>query len=81
MNQIINCPHCHDCIIIESINCGIFRHGIYKNNINEQLNPHSSKELCDRLALEDKIYGCGKPFKVSKTDTINELLVEICDYI
>ena len=31
---ILQCPHCNDFIIIEKINCGIFRHGyIIKNGI------------------------------------------------
>ena len=30
MNDIIVCPHCNDYIIIEKLNCGIFRHGIIK---------------------------------------------------
>ena len=35
----IKCPHCEEYIIIEQINCAIFRHGIYKLNFT-QINPH-----------------------------------------
>ena len=69
--MFINCPHCNQYIYIESINCGIFRCGIYKYSF-EQINPHSSKEICDNLKEHDLIYGCGKPFNY---------LGEIIDYV
>lgn len=72
--MIIVCPHCNDYIEIISINCSIFRHGVYKNNF-QQLNPHLKKEDCDNAIKQDLIYGCGKPFKI-----VNELVVK-CDYI
>lgn len=28
---IINCPHCDSKILINKINCKIFRHGVYKD--------------------------------------------------
>ena len=28
MDSIVECPHCNEPIIIEKLNCGIFRHGI-----------------------------------------------------
>ena len=32
---IINCPHCNEEVLIFSyeINCGIFRHGVFKENM------------------------------------------------
>jgi hypothetical protein len=43
------------------------------------MNPHASKEECERLVREGLIYGCGKPMLiVRKTD---EYGVEGCDYI
>lgn len=39
---IIICPHCNDTIIIEKINCAIFKDGICKKN-GKQINPHSTK--------------------------------------
>lgn len=78
---IFECPHCDQLIQVmeNQTACCIFRHGYMKDN-NTQMNPHSPKELCDMLAKEDKIYGCGKPFKL-----INEngkfKFVEICNYI
>jgi len=58
-------PHCDEHILIEKINCAIFRHAVIKTNGN-QLNPHSNKTICDNLILNNAIYGCGKPFKVIK---------------
>ena len=81
------CPHCKLLIEVEKnqINCSIFRHGYYFNIVNEkiilgnQLEPHASKEKCDFLIAENKIIGCGKPFRMKKNN--DEYYVEICDYI
>jgi hypothetical protein len=77
-NNIIICAHCNNYIIIEKINCGIFRHGIYKNN-GKQIDPHESKEICDELVKNDVIYGCGKPFQIIVIN--DEFELKICDYI
>lgn len=63
---IVICPHCLQNIIIEKVNCGIFRHGVLKNT-GAQINPHLPKDACDRLKQNDVIYGCGKPFKLIKS--------------
>lgn len=81
---IINCPHCNEEVLIFSyeINCGIFRHGVFKENM-QQIDPHLPEVYCNRLIEEDKIFGCGKPFKINR-DIINNKIVyrvEICDYI
>ena len=44
INIVIECPHCNQCILIEQLNCRIFRHGILKHN-GTQINPHSPKDL------------------------------------
>ncbi len=75
---ILKCPHCNELLIIEKINCAIFRHGIMKKNL-KQIDPHSLKELCDYFVNNDLIYGCGKPFRIVFKD--NNLETEICDYI
>ena len=75
---IVQCPHCKRFIIVEKINCAIFRHGYFKNN-NNQIDPHASKELCDYYIRENLIYGCGKPFKLIINN--NKLESVICDYI
>ena len=75
---IVQCPHCKCLIVVEKINCAIFRHGYFKNN-NNQIDPHASKELCDYYIRENLIYGCGKPFKIIIND--NKLEPVICEYI
>ena len=79
INLIITCPHCQDFMEIEQLNCKIFRHGILRSN-GKQINPHSSKDLCDYYFANEKIYGCGKPFKIENTVN-NEFVAVICDYI
>ncbi len=74
----IKCPHCNEYIIIEQINCAIFRHGTLKANFI-QINPHLSKLECDNLKEKDLIYGCGKPFRVVYEN--NEWKAIECDYI
>lgn len=77
-NLIIICPHCKEFVIIEKINCAIFRHGTFRIN-GLQINPHASKNICDSYIRENLIYGCGKPFRVFFIN--NVLHSEICDYI
>ena len=75
---IIKCPHCNEFIIIEQINCAIFRHGILKKNL-KQIDSHSLKELCEYFVQNNLIYGCGKPFKIVLKN--NNYETEICEYI
>ena len=77
-NFEIKCPHCGDIIIVEQINCAIFRHGILKSDFT-QIHPHLPKFKCDELSIGQLIYGCGKPFKVVKID--NKYVAIVCDYI
>jgi hypothetical protein len=80
MNElIIKCPHCDDYVIIEKLNCCIFRHGIFKNTL-KQIDPHTSKIECEKYISENLIYGCGKPFIIKKNANLT-FTVEICDYI
>jgi len=75
MSNIFECPHCGGSIIIEQMNCRIFRHA-YLRDGNVQLNPHAPKELIDSLLLANKLYGCGGPFRISENNKI-----EKCEYI
>ena len=68
----MNCPHCGIGIIIDAVNCGVFRCGVYKDTF-VQVHPHLSQEEC--AALEGLIYGCGKPF------TLLEGALVPCGYI
>ncbi len=75
---IIMCPHCQDFVIIEKVNCAIFRHGTLKKN-GKQINPHCTKEVCEYYIKNNLIYGCGKPFRIINNQ--GNLTAEICDYI
>lgn len=68
------CPNCYQMIQIEAINCGIFRCGVMKDTML-QIDPHLSQEECEALVLEDKIYGCGRPFRYEEGCLI------FCQYI
>ena len=76
---IFNCPHCNDTIIVQrnETNCCIFRHGVMKEDF-QQINPHLPKESCDQLKEQDKIYGCGKPFRLVPDRNFE---AEVCDYV
>ena len=73
MNMIVKCPHCDEEILIEELNCCIFRHGVLKNGI--QIDPHASKELCEYYVTNNLIYGCGKPFIIKDNTAFK------CEYI
>jgi len=64
---IISCPNCDGGVLVNrnEINCKIFRHGIVKSTFT-QINPHEIKQKCDKFSKENKIYGCGKPFRLRK---------------
>ena len=83
INLLLECPHCKDPILIEKLNCCIFRHGILKSG--KQIDPHASKELCDFYIKKDLILGCGKPFQVilnkNSIDDNDKFIAIVCDYI
>jgi len=83
-NLVVECPHCKYPILIEELNCRIFRHGVFKIN-GTQINPHASKELCDFYVQNDLILGCSKPFQIIQNEnSINNddtFIAVICDYI
>jgi len=76
--MIVTCPHCSHSIEILEINCAIFRHGIFKDSYT-QIDPHLCKDECEKLIKNNKIYGCGKPFKLIKEN--NTYTAVICEYI
>ena len=75
---ILKCPWCKVMIIIEAINCAIFRCGILKET-GQQIPPHAPREECERLKTGDLIYGCGGPFRITQINGIYE--TEICEFI
>ncbi len=78
VNIIVLCPHCLVPILIEQLNCCIFRHGTFIKT-GQQIPPHSSKIECDNYIAQHLIYGCGKPFKIVKTHA--EYNAVVCEYI
>jgi len=80
MDLEFECPHCKNCIIVNTneINCGIFRHGVFKET-GQQINPHETQANCEQLVESNLVYGCAKPFEIVKiADTYQ---IKICDYI
>jgi len=78
INLILQCPHCNDFVLIEELNCRIFRHAIIKST-NQQINPHATKSTCEHYISNKLIYGCGKPFIINIIN--NKYEIDICDYI
>lgn len=74
MELIIECPHCSEIVQIEQINCGIFRHAVYKYNM-EPIPPHSTQQECEELVEKELVWGCGKPFQILDGKAV------ICGYI
>ena len=72
------CPHCGGGVEVlkKEVNCAIFRHGFFAKK-KKQINPHLSKEKCDRLRESGTVIGCCKPFRLQ----VKELKVEICEYL
>ena len=81
---VVECPHCFKPVLIEKINCAIFRHGTLKSN-GQQIDSHALKELCDFYVEKDFINGCGKPFKIipneNSKDNDDKYIAVICEYI
>ena len=82
MEHYITCPNCDNLFVVNNneLNCMIFRHGVYKNNM-KPINPHLSKEKCDLLIKRNLIYGCGKPFKLFNINNDNTFVSIKCNYI
>jgi hypothetical protein len=79
---LLNCPHCQQFFFVqkEEIKCAIFRHGIYIHNL-EPIDPHLSKQKCQELVEQNKIYGCGKPFQMVMDSSGKNFYTQVCDYI
>ena len=69
---IIDCPYCKSQIMIVTYACRIYRHGAYKKN-NKQIGQHLSEKTVDELLSLDKIYPCGRQFRINKDDSIDKV--------
>ena len=74
-----NCPNCFDKIIVQKkqLRCKIFRHAVYKTSY-KQVNPHLSREKCEKLTKENKVYGCCKPFEIISNGS--KMHASVCEY-
>jgi hypothetical protein len=83
-NIVVECPHCKSPVLIEKLNCCIFRHGSFITT-GKQINPHTEKELCELYVKKNIIFGCGKPFQVilneNSKDEDDKFIAILCDYI
>lgn len=75
---IFECPHCGGGIEVlpQHVACAIFRHAVYKHN-NEPVQPHMSKDDCDKLLQAGLVRGCCRPLSVN----LSTMLASACDYI
>jgi hypothetical protein len=73
---LFSCPHCGISIKVlkKDLKCKIFRCGQYISS-GKPIRPHMSEKQCKQLKEQNKIYGCGKPFRF-KGDHI-----EVCGYV
>lgn len=81
-SYIYQCPHCNLFILVQQheVHCRIFRHAVFKGDM-KQVNPHASKENCERYVSEDLVFGCAKPYEMYKAQTVSGWAVRPCDYI
>jgi hypothetical protein len=76
---VFKCPHCREFLLVEQINCAIFRHGVYKTT-GKPIDPHSPQPVCESLVAQNAIYGCGKPFQLIKRED-GQYSIRCCGYI
>lgn len=80
------CPYedCEGYIVIspKQVNCGVFRHAVIKTT-GRAVNPHASREKCEELLKQGKVYGCARPFKLRRIKKSTETFVAIekCGWI
>jgi uncharacterized C2H2 Zn-finger protein len=74
----LNCPWCNQLVQLpkSQIKCCIYRHGVHKKS-GRQIGSHAKKEYVEKLLKNDKIYGCGMPFKFNKQTQ----QLEMCGWI
>lgn len=70
MDYVFICLHCQEPFVVshKEFNCRIFRHGVYKHNM-QPINPHAKKEECEALLRDGLIFGCAGPLQIIDKDT------------
>jgi len=76
---VVQCPHCFEYVCIDEVNCGIFRHGVYKHTMLP-VDPHATYDQCQVIILSDTCFGCVKPFRLEK-NSLNVVTAVKCGYI
>lgn len=71
---MVRCPNCFHMVVIEEVNCGIFRHGMLSDGT--PLPPHASKEECMKAKT-----GCGQPFQLVKIEGSGVYVAKKCGFI
>jgi len=67
---------------IKNPNTAEFEEGVILGiRLGQQVPPHTSQAICDQLAVESSIWGCGKPFQLHKGATGRVEYVTKCQYI
>lgn len=72
----VACPHCGVGIVVDALNCGIFRCGVWRAT-GAQLDPHLPEEEC--RAAVGLIWGCGRPFQITVESGV--FRVAACGYV
>ena len=75
--RVVECPHCKVSILIDALNCGVFRCGVWSDT-GVQMNPHMTEEECH--AALGQIWGCSRPFQVA-VDVSGVMHSVPCGYI
>ena len=65
----IKCPYCGEDVIIEKLNCRIFRHG-YRKKTMKQIGPHCKEVSVDRMLEKGLLHGCGRQFKIEEDGSV-----------
>jgi len=60
---LVNCPACKEPVLIDQVNCGIFRHAFYTDTL-KTVDPHASKRHIMETMACGRLGGCGAPFEV-----------------
>jgi hypothetical protein len=73
VQPVLECPHCKDYIIIEKINCAIFRHGVFINN-NEQINEYNYQKLLSIRLPKDRFWPYTNSFQLMQISWLVSLV-------
>ena len=79
-NLWIICPHCNTQLDFNPIACGTAIHGYLINEKYKQVDPHASREVCEKYIHANAIAGCGKRILITKSENTLQWIVKPVDY-